>query len=87
MFLEPRASLNVFFLPLWAPCTSGKSWPAQSQWPLGCCELRAEKAIFCLDVELMAQDWHNKPELLHEERHLPAAAELRQRFVAAKSLL
>lgn len=51
------------------------------------CELRAEKAIFCLHVELVAQGWHNKPELLHEERHLPAAAKLRQRFVAAKSLL
>lgn len=67
--------------------TKDKSWPAQSQWPLGCCELSAEKAIFCLNVELVAQGCHNKPELLHEERHFSAAAKLRQRFVAAKSLL
>lgn len=67
--------------------TSGKAWPAQRQWPLRSCELRAEKAIFCLNVELVAQGCHNKPELLHEERHLPAAAKLRLRFVTAKSLL
>lgn len=35
----PLSSLHSLFNP------SGKGWPAQGQWPLECCELRAEKAF------------------------------------------
>lgn len=47
--------LSASLISLYCPHTSGRGWPAQSQWPLGCCKLRAEKAIFCLHVELVAQ--------------------------------
>lgn len=51
----PEPFLSASLISLHCPHTSGRGWPAQSQWPLGCSKLRAEKAIFCLHAELVAQ--------------------------------